>query len=271
MKVFEILGEDGKIVKGVNTTIDVQPGETERQAAKFFGHGMPKELHKKARLNSDPNTLYNLGLAESLEEAVKQSHIIKVINNLASRRDNKPFPVKFPNGVTLEVRPSTAKRVLDYIENATDDMKKTIMRYIHTIKGFKELVQTAGIKENQNFNEDPGMMPPLVDLIVMAIIAKTSVDVLKGAYITARQTGKGLKKLSNLYKKARQIGSSVASNFTTEDNQDKLIDAALQAMKRLADSKGSQHDAGDYAFSISRVFNLPISVRDLEKLYHETY
>ena len=27
--------EDGKIVPGVNTTVDVKPGETERQAAKF--------------------------------------------------------------------------------------------------------------------------------------------------------------------------------------------------------------------------------------------
>lgn len=29
------LNEEGKIVPGVNTTCDVQPGETQRQAAKF--------------------------------------------------------------------------------------------------------------------------------------------------------------------------------------------------------------------------------------------
>jgi hypothetical protein len=29
------VNEDGKIIPGVNTTVDVQPGETERQAAKF--------------------------------------------------------------------------------------------------------------------------------------------------------------------------------------------------------------------------------------------
>lgn len=56
--------EDGVIVPGVNTTVDVKPGQTEKEAAKFFGHGKPKELHKKARKNSKPNTLYNLGLAE---------------------------------------------------------------------------------------------------------------------------------------------------------------------------------------------------------------
>lgn len=62
----------GKIVKGVNTTVDVQPGETQRQAAKFGNHvdseGRPPELHRKARKNSDPNTLYNMGLAESMNE-----------------------------------------------------------------------------------------------------------------------------------------------------------------------------------------------------------
>jgi hypothetical protein len=62
----------GKIVKGVNTTVDVQPGETQRQAAKFGNHvdgeGRPPELHSRARKNSDPNTLYNLGLAESMTE-----------------------------------------------------------------------------------------------------------------------------------------------------------------------------------------------------------
>lgn len=42
MKLWELLTptsrklkEDGKIIPNVNTTVDVQPGETERQAAKF--------------------------------------------------------------------------------------------------------------------------------------------------------------------------------------------------------------------------------------------
>ena len=48
MKIHEIILPDntdcemeaagvGKIVKGVNTTADVKPGETERQAKKFLG------------------------------------------------------------------------------------------------------------------------------------------------------------------------------------------------------------------------------------------
>ena len=63
MKIYDIIKEDGVIVPGVNTTVDVKPGETERQAAKF-GNGKIKELMPKARKNSKPNTLYNIGLAE---------------------------------------------------------------------------------------------------------------------------------------------------------------------------------------------------------------
>lgn len=51
--------EGGKIVPGVNTTVDVKPGETERQAKKFFGgNGKPKLLN-----TSTTNKLFNLGLA----------------------------------------------------------------------------------------------------------------------------------------------------------------------------------------------------------------
>ena len=58
----------GRIVKGVNTTPDVGPDEIKKQAAKMGfkvdRDGRPPLLHAKARKNSDPNTLFNLGLKE---------------------------------------------------------------------------------------------------------------------------------------------------------------------------------------------------------------
>lgn len=60
MKIEELF-EDGKIVPGVNTTVDVKPGETERQAAKLFPMnkgGKPKPLS-----GSDVHKLQNMGLA----------------------------------------------------------------------------------------------------------------------------------------------------------------------------------------------------------------
>ena len=56
----------GKIVKGVNTTPDVQPGETERQAKKLFPmnkNGKPKSLGVKG---ATPNQAFNLGLTENM-------------------------------------------------------------------------------------------------------------------------------------------------------------------------------------------------------------
>lgn len=60
MRIRDIMNEDGRIVKGVNTTVDVQPGETERQAKKFFGgSGKPKPLGVKG---ATPHQAFNLGL-----------------------------------------------------------------------------------------------------------------------------------------------------------------------------------------------------------------
>ena len=66
----------GRITKQ-NTTVDVKPGETRRQAAKFGNKinskNEPPLLHAKARKNSDPHTLSNLGLAEEVE-TIKKPH-----------------------------------------------------------------------------------------------------------------------------------------------------------------------------------------------------
>ena len=73
---FEDLNEHGKIVKGVNTTADVGTNQTSIEAGKLGfkvnKDGYPPELHSKAKKNSKPNTLYNLGLAEQFIDDVLQ-------------------------------------------------------------------------------------------------------------------------------------------------------------------------------------------------------
>ena len=68
MRFYE-LNEDGRIVKGVNTTVDVGPNEIPRQAKKFGNSvskdGVPPTLSKKVKGKST-NVLFNLGLAESI-------------------------------------------------------------------------------------------------------------------------------------------------------------------------------------------------------------
>lgn len=72
MKLFEFLKEDGRIVKGVNTTPDVDVDEIPKQAAKFGNKvdvgGRPPTLSTKVKGKST-NVLFNLGLAEKTYSA----------------------------------------------------------------------------------------------------------------------------------------------------------------------------------------------------------
>lgn len=67
MKARDIFNEDGRIVKGVNTTADVGPNEIKTQAAKFGNtvdkDGVPPTLSKKVK-GASTNVAFNLGLTE---------------------------------------------------------------------------------------------------------------------------------------------------------------------------------------------------------------
>ena len=73
MRLRHITEGVGLVVKGVNTTPDVGVDAIQKQAAKF-GFKVDKQgkpaytMHKKAHKNSDPNTLFNLGMAESRKD-----------------------------------------------------------------------------------------------------------------------------------------------------------------------------------------------------------
>ena len=71
MKFYQIKEGVGRIVKGVNTTPDVGPNEISKQAKKFGNtvdkDGRPPTLSKKVK-GSKTNVLFNLGMAESIEE-----------------------------------------------------------------------------------------------------------------------------------------------------------------------------------------------------------
>lgn len=66
MRLRELF-EDGRIVKGVNTTVDVGPDEIKHQAAKFGNtvdrDGRPPTLSTKVKGKST-NVLYNLGIGK---------------------------------------------------------------------------------------------------------------------------------------------------------------------------------------------------------------
>ena len=81
--------EDGKIVPGVNTTVDVKPGETERQAKKFFGgNGKPKPLGVPG---ATPNQAFNLGI---VNETVQLDEFnIKTNKNFQKAADYQHYEI----------------------------------------------------------------------------------------------------------------------------------------------------------------------------------
>lgn len=89
--LIENISEDGRIVKGVNTTLDVGVDEIKRQAAKFGNvvdkDGRPPELSKKVK-GKRTNVLYNMGLSESnnnpKETVSKNKKILELIMDVPS-------------------------------------------------------------------------------------------------------------------------------------------------------------------------------------------
>ena len=153
---------------------------------------------------------------------------------------------------------------------------KTVMRK----KDFKSSNKEFTVE--RSITEDFGSVPPLAELIVMAVVAKTSVSVLIGMFKAAIKTGKGVRKLKQI---ANNAGIALDAKMNPdmyestkeellaklEDGQKKrFYNAALDAMHRLVTSKGSRQSVGGYSFEISRVFN-GIEPKKLEKMYNEIH
>jgi hypothetical protein len=80
---WQELAEDGRIVKGVNTTVDVDTDEIKVQAAKF-GNTVDKDgrppSHKRKTKGSSTNVLFNLGLAESYKLQLERDKELLVLH-----------------------------------------------------------------------------------------------------------------------------------------------------------------------------------------------
>lgn len=146
----------------------------------------------------------------------------------------------------------------DKEKNELDLVAKTVMR--------KSNFKTS----NKEFTvEDLGNLPPLSDLIVMAVVAQTTVATLKIALTTAFKTGKGLIKLNKLAKRAGVALDSKLNSAMQEkiaSDEERFMAAAVDALDKLVKSKGSKQSIGGYAFDIARAFR-GINAKQLEKLY----
>ena len=92
MRGSDLLKEWGRIVKGVNTTADVGPGEIKKQAAKFGNKvdkdGKPPTLSKKVK-GSKTNVLFNLGLAEGIILRLERDKHIDVLHIMDTNKKHR--------------------------------------------------------------------------------------------------------------------------------------------------------------------------------------
>ena len=149
-------------------------------------------------------------------------------------------------------------------------------------KKIKTTVKDVTPKGYGPLEEDFGSVPPLAELILMAVVAKTTVDVIIGSFKAALKTGKGLKKLNDLRKRVAKMGQGVADYALPEATKDELLAKlqdqykkghmahAVHAMRALAQSKGDRHGLSYYAATIARAFSA-IDRKELEAAYREKF
>ena len=83
MRISDLDEAVGRVIKGVNTTVDVGPNEIKKQAAKFGNtvdkDGVPPTLSKKVK-GSNTNVLFNLGITEGIKLRLERDKNIDVLH-----------------------------------------------------------------------------------------------------------------------------------------------------------------------------------------------
>ncbi|MDA9993242.1 hypothetical protein N9E09_01105 [bacterium] len=193
-------------------------------------------------------------------------HYRYLINQEMNETETLGSKINFPgmSGTTVNTSTTTKTRV--------PTPKPARNRFDKIVNWSKSLFNSEGI------NEDIGSLPPLVDLIVLAVLAQTTVAGIKTMFKVAVKTGKGLNKLRKLTKQAgialdaKLSESEMVEDFLADksEQEKKFWNAALEALHRLQGSKESKQSIESYAFDIARSFN-GMSSKELLALYKLKY
>ena len=160
MRIRDLL-EDGRIVKGVNTTADVDTNSISREAAKFGNKvdkdGKPPTLSKKVKGKST-NVLYNLGLAEG-------QMIPNPPNTFLTKSDTAYDHYKIgTNLANLKAVPKGANYDEPDVVIAPYAGKKEMKYLMKQLKRIGYDVQDAAGYQDAHFDDEPtgGEAPPQV-------------------------------------------------------------------------------------------------------------
>ena len=165
---------------------------------------------------------------------------------------------------------------IDTSGKTRDEINQMKSDYYHDHMDKADRAKKAGDRlSRKKIAEDFGSVPPLAELIIMAVVAKTTVSVLIGMFKVAIKTGKGLNKLRKLHNRIKDMGEDIADYANPQHEavapaSERFMDAALKALHRLVSSKGNRQSVGGYAFDIARAFN-GVNAKQLEKIYNEKF
>ena len=94
-----------------------------------------------AASRSIPKNIFDDVMLQELE--ITQGTALKVLDNVASRSDKKPFPIRMKDGTVIDVSPALANEIISMYDAGGDVMQKKIMSLLSTGEGFRELINAA--------------------------------------------------------------------------------------------------------------------------------
>lgn len=151
------MGDMGASLVDIQTDMDEGYG-SKKPLANLGGYG-DKKLAKKqpavgdgmseeSIFHEDTIKEFNLLKRKDGKGVIKQSDPLRVLDILATRKDNMPHPIKFYDGSEAKVTPQLAKRFMNaYYDLMNDEQRDTVDRYITTKNGFKQAIEKLKIAE----------------------------------------------------------------------------------------------------------------------------
>ena len=125
------------IVTKQNATADVPVGGEYMNVKKLF----PKNKKKKTK-------------EDNVQELVvkQQRPKIDVINNIATRKDNNPFPLSYKDtggassGGMVYITPENAKKFIQFYDRRAEDEQQLMLQALKSVSGLKNLFNNLGLE-----------------------------------------------------------------------------------------------------------------------------
>ena len=186
-------------------TVDVKPGETQRQAAKLGmkidKNGSPPLLHATAAKNTSANKAYNLGLVESLQakyDAIKASNVNEALDN--------PFPynlISKDNGTWVASAKTTDGRLLEVV------FKRYDSGYTIAFKVEGAIDKTGGGDEFQIF--------ATVKAVIIDWLSKVDLNSIDHLYFSADKDDDGPSRGKLYTRFAQQLANKLGWQLDVDD------------------------------------------------------